>query len=121
MTKISALTLALAGALVLSGCGGGNDNNRITRGDRNAFMEACAANTNTGDDICACVADLAQEELSPHAFHLVLAGIQGNDERAEELRRDLTIEEATEAGAFMFTSFAQCAQAGNGASGTSRK
>lgn len=126
MAKITAKTstafLALGGALLLAGCGGGDNTNTISRGDRNDLQAACEANTNTGEEVCSCVADLARDELSPHAFHMVLASVQGNNERASQLSGQLTMEENTEAAAFIFGSFAQCAQAGaaNGTD-TSRK
>ena len=110
-SKTSTLVLALAGTLFLAGCGGENTNN-ISRSDRNDLQQACEENTNTGEEICTCVADLARDELSPSVFHMVLASVRGNTERAQEMSSQMTLEENTEAAAFMFGAFAQCAQAG---------
>jgi len=106
------LISAFAAALVLTGCGSGD---QTSRRDRDRLAEACQTNTNTNEATCDCVADTAREELSPNAFQMVLASIEGNDQRANELRGQLTIDEATEAGTFVFSSFARCTMVGSDA------
>ncbi len=115
--KAPTLILALAGTLLLAGCGGGDNTNTITRSDRNDLQQACETNTNTGEAVCSCVADLARDDLSPPAFHMVLASVQGNNERASQMSNEMTMEQNTEAAAFVFGAFAQCAQAGAETSG----
>ena len=109
--KTLALPFALMGALFLAGCGGGEDTSRVTRSDRNDLQQACMESTNAGEQLCTCVADLANEDLSPAAFHLVLASVEGETERAQEMSSEMTVEENAEAAAFIFGAFAQCAQA----------
>lgn len=103
--------LALTGAFLLAGCGGGEDTSRITSSDRNDLRQACEASTNAGEEICGCVAELANDELSPAVFHLVLASVEGDTDRANEMSREMSVEENAEAAAFLFGAFAQCAQA----------
>jgi hypothetical protein len=107
-----AFIFALVGAFALTGCGGGDDT--ISRGDRNRLAAACTVNTSTNEAACDCVADLARDELSPAAFAMVLASVEGDDARANELGGQLTIDEATQVGSFMFSSFARCASADAG-------
>lgn len=73
------------------------------------FVDACTANANMPDGVCECMAELAEEEISPDAQELLLAILQGDEDTAAELRSEIPIAEAMQAGMFM-TEAGRCAQ-----------
>ena len=104
MTTLRPTVISAAIALVVAACPGtGGD------ADVQAFIEACLASTNLPPPICECSAPKASEELSPDAFAFLVATLQGDDQRTEQLRGQLDIGEAMEAGTFMVRVPADCA------------
>lgn len=75
-----------------------------------AFVDACTTETNMGEAICTCVANKAVEELSSDGFAFLLAGMSGDEARAEQLRESLDVSEAMQAGMFMVNAPASCVQ-----------
>lgn len=72
------------------------------------FVEACTDSTSMGTEICECMAELANEELSEDGFAFVLASMQGNADQAQAMVGGMQVEEATQAGLFMVTAPANC-------------
>lgn len=71
------------------------------------FVEACLGAVNWDEAICECMARKADEELSAEARAFVVASLQDDDARTAELRADLSVTEAMQAGMFM-TGAAAC-------------
>jgi len=106
MKRFSALILTIALASLLAGCG---KSNTVSRSDRNHLARACTQSGGADEETCNCFADLAREQLSPRSFAFVLANMEGDTERARDLQGDLTMDEASEAGSFIFNAFGTCA------------
>jgi hypothetical protein len=104
-------TVVFAVALLGLGCGSGSD-----KGPEGAaaltqrLATACHATSNMGETICACVAKKAGEDLSPDALEFLVASLEKNEARVAELRGGLSMTDATQAGMFMVTAPAHCAQ-----------
>ncbi len=100
--------IAALGALLgfTAGCGGGGDSGIAE------FAAACAKTTNLNDEICECIAEHAVEELTPTAFGFLVASMSGNEEKTVELRGQLGVEDAMQAGMFMTSAPAKCAKQG---------
>lgn len=90
----------LVALLVLAGCGGG--------GFRGEFVEACNESGEGSEEFCECMADAADENLNDQQKEYVLAGMRGDDARAQELQQEMGMEGASEVGAFMEGAF-ECA------------
>ena len=91
--KHTATSLGLAVLLGgLAACDGSFD-------DR--FEEACASATNMSEEVCECMADRADEELTDDAKTMLLATLEGDDEAAAEARGRLGMADAVEVGMFM--------------------
>ncbi len=103
MRGVTTLILA-ATVLVVTACPGASGD-----ADIQEFIEACLASSNLPPPICECSARKAREELSPEAFAFLVATLRGDDRRTEELRGQLDIAEAMEAGTFMVRVPAECA------------
>lgn len=88
----------LAGVLMLSAalgpCSGASD-------FTNRFVEACLEGTNMGEEVCECMANRGETELTDDAKTMLLAVIEGDEETARELRGQIGITDATQAGMFM--------------------
>ena len=74
------------------------------------FVAACTSQTNMGDELCSCVANKAQKDLSKDGFAMLLATLEEDRATADKLRRSMKIEEVTQAGMFMATGPAACAR-----------
>lgn len=91
----------LVALLVLAGCGAGG-------GFRGEFVEACNESGEGSEEFCECMADAADEHLTDQQKEYVLAGMRGDDARAQELQQEMGMEGASEVGAFMEGAF-ECA------------
>lgn len=74
------------------------------------FVTACLKSTNLSQEVCSCTASKAKAELSADGFDLVVATLEGDEAKAESLRRTLDIEELMKSGTFMTRGPAQCAK-----------
>jgi len=88
------LTFALALAVPFAGCSSGAPSD-------DEFVEACLGAVNWDRATCECMARKADEELSTEARAFVVASLQDDDARTAELRADLSVTEAMQAGMFM--------------------
>ncbi|MBK8250099.1 MAG: hypothetical protein IPK85_22305 [Gemmatimonadetes bacterium] len=78
------------------------------------LAEICRTTTNMGDGVCACVGDRARSELSEQALAFLVASMDKQEEAAEALKKELTLQEITTAGMFFATAPAACAGAPKG-------
>lgn len=112
--------LAASAALVLCACGGGESgeegaasSSASTRELAQRFDAACNDQSNMEPEICDCLADRAQADLSEGGLALLVASIEGDDAESQRLRTSLPFEETAAAGMFMVNTPAQCAAASN--------
>lgn len=95
----------LGSVIVVSGflwaCGGS--------GFAQEFATACADASSLNEEICECLGNRAQEQLSDDAQQFLLATLAGDEETIEKLRGELGPAEAIEAGLFM-TEAGECAE-----------
>lgn len=82
--------------------GDGDDIARLAR--------ACEASSNLDARICRCVAEKAHRELTPKGMALLIAGMEEDQARADELRKDMSMEELMMSGMFMTHAPADCAK-----------
>ncbi len=101
--KIGTAVSAMVSALAVQSCGAGGSD----AADR--LAEACMASTNMGRSMCECVANRAEEDLSDNAFEFVIASLNEDEDRAEQLRGELDMTELAQAGMFMTQAPAHCA------------
>lgn len=74
------------------------------------FVKACTTSSNLSTAVCECSAKLAERELTPDGFALLVATLKGNDAAAAQLRGKLPIDQVMKAGTFMTRGPAQCAK-----------
>ncbi len=98
--RLSAIIILLP---ALAACG---DSARDTRAHE--FIDACMSSGNLERPMCECLADKAGRELSPAGFDLLIASLQGNDEKANELRAQLEMPELMKTGMFMVNAPSEC-------------
>ena len=98
-----ALALPLS-LFVLSACGGGGG-----ASSSDEFADACEASTNMPREVCECAGEKALAELEPDAVTFLVAMMNEETDRAEELREKLGVTEAVQAGMFMASGPARCA------------
>ncbi len=91
---------------VLSACGGGGGS--VSEA---ALAEACNDTVNWTSEGCDCMAEKAKQDLSVKGQQLLYASLTDDAERAEELAKSMTLEEATTAGMFMVNAGMSCAMA----------
>ena len=58
---------------------------------------------------CRCIADRAGKDLSSDAQELVVAEMEDNLARVEELSKQMSMEDAASVGTFMMNAVSQCA------------
>jgi hypothetical protein len=91
-----------------------DDNNRpvITgKGSlHDRYVTACLATTNNTRPICECVATRGKDTLTPLSFEMVIVGMEENEARSEELRSQLSVKQAMQAGMFNMKAFPACAK-----------
>ena len=85
--KYSALAALLA--LGLAGCGGGGG------GDRAALVKACQEDGSMETEACECMADAAEEELSPEMYKLLVDSAKSGGD-PEDAMNNLSAEEQSE-------------------------
>jgi hypothetical protein len=92
----------MLGLVLLSGIGGCNLQGR-------RFVAACMESTDLSKTACECAERQAREDLSPKAIDFMIATMEKRDERARELREELTLGDMARAGTWMVTAGARCA------------
>ncbi len=94
--------LGLIAAMSLIACGGSSISNA-------ELVDACNETVNWGEKSCECMADKAKEDLSADGQRLLYATLTEDQELAEKLAREMTMEEAAQAGMFMVNAGLSCA------------
>lgn len=92
----------MLGLVLLSGIGGCHLQAR-------RFVAACMESTDLSKTACECAERQAREDLSPQAIDFMIATMEKRDERARELREELTLGDMARAGTWMVTAGARCA------------
>ena len=72
------------------------------------FTEACAAGSEMPPELCDCLAQRAEADLSEDAQALLLAMVERDEQAAAELRSSIPVTDAMQAGMLM-TQAGQCA------------
>ncbi len=78
--------------------------------DLDGFIKACVTSAGLDVEICRCVAERADRELSPGGFKFVLANLTKDKEIMESLRWRLKEPELNQTAAFMVNAPKQCAE-----------
>jgi hypothetical protein len=96
-------TRRLAAVLLLlgTGCGGSDLSARI--------LTACTRDGGMDEAQCKCIADRAEKDLSKGAQELVLAQIEEDHDRVEELSKQMSLQDAASVGTFMMNASSRCA------------
>lgn len=81
-------------AAAIAGC-------QKTGADAGRFTDLCGSTTNMSPEVCRCLGEKAETELSPRAREFLVASLAKQEARVTELRGKLTVEEAMKAGMFM--------------------
>ena len=94
---------AIMSLFLLASCGGGSDASQ-------EFADACVKGSNMGEELCECIADLAVEELTPRSVAFLAAGMNQDQEGAQEIADEMEVAESMAAGMFMLNGPARCAK-----------
>ena len=93
--------LAAACLILMTACGGSDLEDRLA--------EACIKE---GDGMtetqCRCVAEHSEEDLSPTAQAMLLADLENDEARQEELTKQLSMQDAAAVGTFFMSVASQC-------------
>ncbi len=79
--------------------------------DINAFSKACLKSTNLEARVCKCVAQKADERLTPVGFAYLVASLSLDNAKAAKLQSKLEMSEMAEVGMFMVNTPQECMQA----------
>jgi hypothetical protein len=86
--------------LVLGACGGSDVSDKLAA--------ACMKDGGMTDAQCKCVADQAEKDLSKDAQEMVVAEMEENRARVEELSKTMTMQDAASVGTFLMNAVSQC-------------
>lgn len=106
MRPIEGWTAAGIGLLALAACGGGTGGAPASAG--RDLAEACTAELNMSGAVCNCIGETAAQELNGRQIRFLLAAVRDEDARAERLREEMGMADATEAGLFLVGAPADC-------------
>ena len=81
---------------------------RCEANDINAFVQACLSSYNWEEPLCECVAEKADERLTPNGFASLVATMNNDEAKAKELASQLDMNEKLEAGMFMVNTPQEC-------------
>ena len=83
---------------------------RCEANDINAFVQACLSSYNWEEPLCECVAEKADERLTPNGFAFLVATMNNDEAKVAELRDQLDMNEKLEAGMFMVNTPQECGE-----------
>ncbi len=101
MKLITSISLFFVISLLVA-CGSGSVS-------KTELTKACNEAVNWNEESCECMAGKAKEDLSAKGQQLLYASLTEDSEAAQELARNMTLEEATQAGMFMVNAGLSCA------------
>jgi hypothetical protein len=78
--------------------------------DINAFVKGCSSSYNLGNPVCKCLAQKADERLTPIGFAFLVASMNNDAEETAKLRSKLEISEAMAVGMFMVNTSKECSE-----------
>ena len=81
---------------------------RCEANDINAFVQACLSRYNWEEPLCQCVAEKADERLTPNGFAFLVATMNEDWARTEELRDQMDMNERADAGMFFVNAPQEC-------------
>jgi hypothetical protein len=108
MKSIEGWIAAGIGCLALAACGGGTGGASASAG--RDLAEACTSELNMSGAVCECIGETATEELNGRQIRFLLAAVRDEEARAERLREEMGMADATEAGLFLVGAPADCAR-----------
>jgi hypothetical protein len=103
--RITYVLLFLVFSLTSSSYGESSGTNDI-----NAFVKGCSSSYNLGRSVCKCLAQKADERLTPIGFAFLVASMNNDDEETAKLRSKLEISESMEIGMFMVNTSKECSE-----------
>ena len=83
---------------------------RCEANDINAFVQACLSSYNWEEPLCECVAEKADERLTPNGFAFLVATMNNDEAKVAELRDQLDMNEKLDAGMFMVNTPQECGE-----------
>ena len=92
--------LAVA-CLILVGCGGSSVEAKM--------KTACMKEDGMTEAQCSCMADRAEKDLSKDAQQLMVAELEKDQARVQELSQKMSMQDAASVGTFLMNAMAQCA------------
>ena len=101
--KITRVLLISMFILALIGYG-----ERCEANDINAFVQACLSSYNWEEPLCECVAEKADERLTPNGFAFLVATMNNDEAKIAELRDQIDMNEKLDAGMFMVNTPQEC-------------
>lgn len=99
---IRKLTGVVAALMLAAACGGPQTSSS------SGVRAACASTTNMNDELCSCIAELAEERLSDDSVRLLTALLKGDEAESKRLREKMPLTEIAETGGFMASAPATC-------------
>ena len=78
--------------------------------DINAFVKGCSSSYNLGIRVCKCLAQKADERLTPIGFAFLVASMNNDAEETAKLRSKLEISELMAVGMFMVNTSKECSE-----------
>jgi hypothetical protein len=91
---------------------GGGDTVRTRAGSDDDFAAACLNATNNSPEMCQCMAEQADAELTGDAREFLIASMNDENERVMAMRGELSVEEMSVAGMFLVNASVECARDG---------
>lgn len=106
-----------SGSSASSGSSGGSDDMATQTSSSGGesgddFVQACLYATNNTSNMCECLSERADEDLTDGAREFLIATMNDENERVMAMRGELSIEEMSTAGMFLVGASTQCAREG---------
>ena len=100
MTSIARATGIAALTFTLVGC--------FEESEADAFVSACNEHLDAPEELCDCMGEQAEADLSPAGIEWLSAAIAKNDAKTAALRQDMPWTELVAASMFLVSAPAQC-------------
>lgn len=87
--------------LILVGCGGSSVEAKM--------KTACMKEDGMTEAQCSCIAERAEKDLSKDAQNMLIAEMEKDNARVQELSQKMSMQDAASVGTFLMNTMAQCA------------